>query len=225
MLFRGLVTVCLPVFLSRPSDVPRRPTSPSRDTSPRLHLDCSPASWTCYHFIGRASPVVETDGVHHDMIAFVDRGRGEFSQTGKHEMPARTTVPPRRAHCHFHFPDRAPKARTPLIFRGRSHGVVIVSCENRVGGRRRRCVLTCTYSTIQYRKPQRSRAPDVFLLLPVCLFFFPSPSFPSSVLLLSSRFPIMPALACVGGLCPQISVSRLPRDEASSILEPGLRLG
>lgn len=40
-----------------------------------------------------------------------------------------------------------------------------------------------------------------------------------------SLLPLVPALACVGGLCPQISVSRLPRDEASSRLGPGLRLG
>lgn len=95
-------------------------------------------------------------------------------------------------------------------------GRVVVGC---------RCALTCTYSTIQSQYKNRSgpRPPFLCFFMFVFFSFFLSHFFLFSLLFLAS--PPTPALACVGGLCPQISVSRLPRDEASSILGPGLRLG
>lgn len=45
----------------------------------------------------------------------------------------------------------------------------------------------------------------------MCFYFFRWVSSLPTTLLLSRFLPLVPALACVGGLCPQISVSRLHR--------------
>lgn len=138
----------------------------------------------------------------HDMTAPGERGRGEFP-AGKHRIPPRMTFPPPVAFAlladwaaprpSVHVSQIEPDSPTPPLSQQQQleHTdrmmLGFVSCADRVGGRRRRCASTCTYSIQQYHiGDAAARAPD---------FLASSPSFLSNILFspfTSSRFSPVP---------------------------------